>query len=368
MPRHEAGDAAAVAARGGCRTRIRLATIGPVTHASTSKARPLASMLLIAHEQQHTVGEAIAGALAQTYTPLEIVISDDASGDATWDAMQRAVAGYAGPHRVLLNRNPANLGIGVHLSRLVELSHGELLFVTAGDDVSLPGRVARTIAAWEATGRRVDLIASPLIDIDADGRAHGELRPSDLASYAGAADWLARPPYVVGAGQAWTRRLFERFGPLPAGTVAEDLILVFRAIVSGGAITLDEPLVRYRRGGLSGRRRALRPQQVRERLANNARHSLVELPQLLADAERAGVGDQVAAGLQAQLRRERHIAAQIDGRGFGERLRRFVGERELPLALRLRVLMYAAFPQLAAPWFALKRLALRHGGPEAPGA
>ena len=324
-------------------------------------------MLLIAHDQQHTVGEAIAGALAQTYTPLEIVVSDDASSDATWDAIQRAVVGYAGPHRLLLNRNPANLGIGAHLSRLVELSHGELLFVTAGDDISLPGRVARTVAAWEATGRRADLIASPLIDIDAEGRAHGELRPSDLARYAGAADWIARPPYVVGAGQAWTRRLFERFGPLPAGTVAEDLILVFRAIVSGGAITLDEPLVRSRRGGLSGRKRALRPRQVREGLANNARHSLIELPQLLADAERAGVREQVAAALHAQLRRERHVAAQIGGTGLGKRLRRFAAERELPLALRLRVLMYAAFPQLATPWFALKRLALRGNASDAVG-
>ena len=322
-------------------------------------------MLLIAYEQQHTVADAVAGALAQTWTPLEIVISDDASNDGTWAAIERAVAGYGGPHRLLLNRNPANLGIGAHLSRLVELSQGELLFVTAGDDVSLPDRVARTMAAWEAGGRRADLIASPLVDIDDAGIVHGELRPSDLAGYRGAADWIARPPYVVGAGQAWTRRLFERFGPLPAGTVAEDLILTFRAIVSGGAITLDEPLVRYRRGGLSRRRRALAPQQVRERMLKNALHSLVELPQMLADAERAGVLGEVGPLLRSRLHRERHIAAQFDPAGrLAARLRRFAVEHELPLSLRLRVLMYAAFPQLAEPWFALKRLAAPARGAE----
>lgn len=315
-------------------------------------------MLLIAYRQQRTVADAVAGALAQSWTPLEIVISDDASDDGTWVAIERAVAGYDGPHRLVLNRNPVNLGIGAHLSKLVELSRGELLFVTAGDDVSLPERVARTMAAWEATGRRADLIASPLVDVDDAGTVHGELRPSDLAAWRGAADWVARQPYVVGAGQAWTRRLFERFGPLPAGTVAEDLILTFRAIVSGGALTLDEPLVRYRRGGLSRRRRALAPQQVRERMLKNAQHSLAELPQMLADAERAGVLDVVAPLLQARLRRERHIAAQFDDEaGLGARLQRFAGEHELPLALRLRVLMYAAFPAIAAPWFALKRLA-----------
>ena len=316
---------------------------------------PWVSMLLLAWRQEATVGEAIAGALAQTYSPLEIVISDDASPDGTWAAIERAVAGYQGPHRLVLNRNAANLGIGAHLSRLVALSRGELLFITAGDDVSLPMRCERTVAAWLASGKTLDLIAAPLVDIDTQGRAHGEVKPDDLSRWRGAADWAARRPFVVGAGQAFTRRLFERFGPLPAGTVAEDLILVFRAIVSGGAVTLDEPLVRYRRGGLSQRRRALRASDVRERLLRNARHALVELPQLLADAERAGVRGQVAASLERQLARERHVAVQLDAPGAGQQLRRFFTDGAVPLATRLRVLVYAAWPGLLAPLFALKR-------------
>ena len=137
---------------------------------------PWVSMLLLAWRQEDTVGEAIAGALAQTYSPLEIVISYDASPDGTWAAIERAVAGYRGPHRLVLNRNAANLGIGAHLSRLVALSRGELLFITAGDDVSLPMRCERTVAAWLASGRTLDLIAAPLVDIDAHGRAYGEVR------------------------------------------------------------------------------------------------------------------------------------------------------------------------------------------------
>ena len=100
--------------------------------AGTSADAPIASILLIAYNQQATIVEAIAGALAQTYSPLEIVVSDDASSDDTWAHMQHAVAGYAGPHRVVLNRNEHNLGIGAHLSRVVELSRGVLLFVAAG--------------------------------------------------------------------------------------------------------------------------------------------------------------------------------------------------------------------------------------------
>lgn len=323
---------------------------------------PWATMLLIAYRQADTVGAAIAGALAQTWSPLEIIVSDDASPDGTWAAIEQAVAGYTGPHRLVLNRNPTNLGIGAHLSALAARARGELLFVTAGDDVSLPQRVETTMRAWLAHGRRPDLIASALVDIDAAGGEHGRLQPDDLARWRSAADWAARLPYVVGAGQAWTRRLFERFGPLPAGTVAEDLVMVFRAIVSGGALTLDEALVRYRRGGLSHKRRALSAAQVRARLLGNARHSLVELPCLLRDAQTAGVTDAVQAVLAARLARERHIVDQFGPASLAARLRRLFGDRAVPAAMRLRVFVYAACPWLLAPGFALKRWALARRG------
>lgn len=319
-------------------------------------ACPLVSLLLIAFNQQATVGEAIAGALSQTYSPLEVLISDDASSDDTFSAMQAAVAAYRGPHRVLLNRNPSNLGIGAHLSHLVSISHGELLFVAAGDDVSLPQRCERVVAAWLAADKQPDLIASALVDLDADGKTHATITPSDLASYRNAADWIARPPHVVGAAQAWTRRLFDRFGALPGGVVAEDLIMVFRAIVSGGALTLAEPLVRYRRGGLSGRRRAMSAAQVVERWRRNSRHSLVELPLLLEDARLAGQLVAVEAPLRAQLARETLVRNVFSTERRGERARLLLRAGEVPLAQRLRIAVYAVCPALLAPLFAAKRL------------
>ena len=320
------------------------------------------SILLIAYEQQATVAEAIAGALAQTYSPLELVVSDDASRDDTFAAMQAALAGYRGPHRVVLNRNERNLGIGAHLSRAVAMSHGELLFVAAGDDVSLPQRCERVVEAWLASDRRLDLIASALDDVDEHGAVHARIAPSDLSTYRDAADWIARPPFVVGAAQAWTRRVFDRFGALPEGVVAEDLLMVFRAIVSGGAATLAEPLVRYRRGGISRRRRAMRARDVVERLLRNNRHSLVELPQLLADARVAGQLPAVEAPLQRQLAREVFIRELFAATTLARRLRVVARASAVPLGPRLRFATYAVCPALLAPLFALKRLAARRAG------
>ncbi len=313
-------------------------------------------MLVLAYEQAATIGAAIQAALAQTHAPLEIVISDDASTDGTWAAIERAVAGYAGPHRLVLNRNPVNLGIGAHINKMVALSHGELLFIAAGDDISLPQRCERVVDAWLAVGRRPDLISSALIDLDETGRTHAAITPTDLSTYRDAADWLARPPHVVGAAQAWTRRVFDRFGPLPHGSVAEDWLMVFRAIVSGGAITLPEPLVQYRRGGISRRRRNLHARDVVERLLKNNRHALVELPQLLADATRAGQLAAVKDALSLQLEREVFVRDAFGAATLVQRWRAFTAARRVPLALRSRLLVYAACPALLAPFFALKRL------------
>ena len=327
--------------------------------AQATSSGPLVSLLLIAYRQASTVGTAVEAALAQTYSPLEIVISDDASDDDTWASIQAAVQGYSGPHRIILNRNAHNLGIGAHLSHLVELSRGELLFVAAGDDASLPHRCERVVQAWVAAQRKPDVIASALIDTDASGQGHSTIQPSDLSRYRNAADWLANPPFVVGAAQAWTRRLFDKFGPLPQGVVAEDLIMVFRAIVSGGAITLDEPLVRYRRGGISRRRRAMHADDVVERLLKNNRHALVELPQLLADARTAGQLNAVQSSLEARLERERFIERLFAARNLGQQLQQTLRSPGIAWSLRLRMLSYAAFPWVYAPFFWLKRALAR---------
>ena len=323
--------------------------------------RPPVTMLVLAYQQADTIDAAIRGALAQTHSPLEIVISDDASTDATWAAIERAVAGYAGPHRLVLNRNPINLGIGAHIDRMVALSHGELLFIAAGDDISLPRRCARVVDAWLAADRRPDLISTHLLDLDEHGEVHATITPTDLSTYRNAADWLARPPHVIGAAQAWTRRVFDRFGPLPPGSVAEDMLMTFRAVLSGGAITLAEPLVLYRRGGISRRRRNLHARDVVERLLKNNRHALVELPQLLADAALAGQLPAVDRELSRALTRERFVRDLFGAPGLPGRLKVLLAARPVPWRVRLRLFVYAACPALLAPWFALKRRFGRRG-------
>ena len=317
------------------------------------------SVLFVCFNQQDTVAAALQSILDQDWCNLEIVVSDDASTDGTFAVIEALLQGYRGPHRLVVNRNVTNLGVGGNINQAVSLSHGDLLVIAAGDDVSLPQRCAHLAEAWEHSGRRLDLIASPLIDMDAHGGLHGVIRPARLQDLSTPDLWLTRRPHVVGAAQAWTRRAYEHFGPLPKGVVAEDLIMVFRAVCLGGALTLDKPLVQYRRGGLSGRVRSLSAADVTRRLLSNNRHALVESQVLCADADKAGCSTAVRSWFARELGRERFIHDLFANESWRVRLQLAMQSREPDWTQRLRLFVYAACPQLLAPFFALKRAVYR---------
>lgn len=309
-------------------------------------AHPRVSVVLLAYNQAHMVRRAVRSVLAQECEPLEIVLSDDASSDDTYAQLQAEAAAYCGPHQVSVRRNDRNVGIGEHYNRLLAATHGELIVTAAGDDISEPGRIARLIEAWDATGQRADLVASHVIDLDHEGVTHEVIKVDDLSVYRGIDDWLRRRPYIIGAGHAFTRRMMERFGPMNPGVFYEDQIMVFRAIVSGGAITVDAPLVQYRRGGTS---RLPEFESVEHMRSWNERQNgrmLAEMQQLLADAEVVGREPAVRALLEAPLKRSVYLSKLRWAVTSEQRWAAFHEAAPLPLWWRLRKLLHVSFPRL----------------------
>ncbi|MEW9585582.1 glycosyltransferase family 2 protein [Paraburkholderia sp. DGU8] len=330
--------------------------------AASSAGRPLVTLLLIAYNQADQIGDAVRSALAQTYQPLEIIISDDASTDATFAAIEAALAGYNGPHRVIARRNTANLGISAHLSHIAQMAQGELLFVAAGDDMSAPTRCERVVELWLARERRPDLIATDLADMDEAGHVHERLSPTELDAYRTFDDWLANRPWLIGAAHTWSRRLFERFGPMLPGAAAEDQIMVLRAILSGGAVSLREPLVRYRRGGLSRKRRYRSVDELIARMRQSNRYGLAELAQLQRDAEIGGIGERMRAAMAPKLAREQFIHAMFEAGSVGQRIGLVTHGAGVKLGLRLRMFLYASCPAVYAPGIWLKRVIRKDRG------
>src|SRR5437879_13915559 len=89
--------------------------------------KPLLTLGVIAYNQEEFIENAVLGAFAQTYTPVEIILSDDCSSDGTFDVLQTMVAAYTGPHRIIMNRTECNRGVGGYVNRLFQLSVVELM-------------------------------------------------------------------------------------------------------------------------------------------------------------------------------------------------------------------------------------------------
>lgn len=217
--------------------------------------RPLVTFALFAYRQAHCIEAALQGAFAQTYSPLEIILSDDGSDDATYALMERAAAQYTGPHRIVLNRNPRNLGIGEHVNTVARLAGGELLVFAAGDDVSVPQRVEIIVERWLAEGRPEALICSDFLSVDAAGRELCIASPAPPGPFL--LEKMSRGDIgVKGATAAATMRLFRSFPPIDPAVRCEDRVLPFRALLLGGrVIFIAQQLVRYcTEGGISERK------------------------------------------------------------------------------------------------------------------
>jgi hypothetical protein len=146
----------------------------------------------------------------------------------------------------------------------------------------------------------------------------------------------------VGAAHAFTKRLFERFGPLDERITYEDQIITFRALLGGGAVTIDAPLVDYRRGGVSAR--AQSPQDRRARAAMLNMRQLVENAQLLHDAGTAGVLEVVGETLRKEQRRLHYFERLLNAPDRAARWRIFTGAHEVPWNWRWRKFWFCVAP------------------------
>ena len=265
--------------------------------------RPLVTFAVLAYQQEELVRQAIEAAFAQTYSPLEIILSDDGSGDRTFEVIERMAAAYDGPHSVRVNRNRENLGLIGHVNAIFKMARGEIVLLAAGDDVSLPERTERVVSAF-GEGADVMLVHTPVERIDAVGTMlglwHAPMRgkPDDIGSLA-----LSLGLHL-GASAGYRKVVFDRFGPIVQRAAYEDLVLGFRARLLGRLVGLDLPLVRYRVDtGMTKKDKPLEKRVRTQRRVRALEMMRAVFRQRMADLESVGERDlAVLSEMEARLR------------------------------------------------------------------
>lgn len=257
----------------------------------TKNDRPLITLALFAYNQERFIREALAGVFAQTYSPLQIILSDDHSSDATYAIMEKEASLYSGANKILLNRNTENLGIGRHVNKVMALAEGELVVGAAGDDVSFPNRVERIFQKWTQLDKGAVSIHSSVIRIGINGEAFGSFKTLEH-DHISPVDVIMNN-VIIGASHAWSKKLFTVFGDLDKTIVQEDRAIGFRASLLDGVHFIDEPLVKYRLGGITTKE--FKPSNVDDLLfaesSLRASRGYIEAMQGLRDIQKIGCAD-----------------------------------------------------------------------------
>lgn len=192
----------------------------------------------------------------------ELVVSDDASSDATLDVLR-----CLGDSRVRILQNADRVGYIKNFERAVRECRGDSIFFSDQDDVWLPGKVKAMLVSLERSACVVSDARVVTEDLHLIDASYFKLRR--VRSFSPLAI-LWRPP-IVGATMACRRDFLERLLPFP-DQVPHDFWITFNAALSRQLDVLPEPLILYRRHGAvaslsaSGSRRSML-RVARERIA-----------------------------------------------------------------------------------------------------
>jgi glycosyltransferase involved in cell wall biosynthesis len=179
--------------------------------------QPRISIVVPAYNHERFVGEALDSASRQTVAPLEIVVVDDGSNDATAAVAEQR--GQSDPRiRVVRQRNR---GSHAAINRGIAESAGDWIAILNSDDRFAPDRLERLIGFC---GDRFDFAVSDVRLIDAlgaplDDPAHWwNAKVNDFRARAremGPVEGLLYGNYTVSTSNFFLRRaLYDAIGPL----------------------------------------------------------------------------------------------------------------------------------------------------------
>lgn len=221
-------------------------------------ADPLVTVMVVNHDYERFVGEAIESALAQTYPRVQVLVVDDGSTDGS-----RAVVEAFGDRVDALFK--PNGGQGSAVNAGMERVRGDVVITLDSDDLLGPTVVEKVVAAFRRDPAAVR--AHWRLDVvDADGRSTGRVMPpwnwelpeGDLRPH-----YLRHRSYVwpPTSGNAWSTAALRRVLPMPEGLFHHsiDRYLSDTVTVLGTLVRVDEIGGAYRVHGSNNYAKAGRP-------------------------------------------------------------------------------------------------------------
>lgn len=200
---------------------------------------PLVSVVIPSFNAAATLERAIQSVRQQTYRPLEIVVVDDGSADATAELLDR-LAGLD----LIVVRNPKPSGASNARNQGVLRATGELVAFLDADDEWFPNKLALQVPALLANPAATFAACGGSV-IDLDGRYAPDQYPG-VRKASGPDAWrtILRANFIATPSVlAWRRALIDA-GLFDVNLrVAEDQDMWIKLAVAGELVYLDRPLI-----------------------------------------------------------------------------------------------------------------------------
>lgn len=199
---------------------------------------PAVSVLMAFHRVTPFLRPAVRSVLDQSLRDLELVLVDNGTGQGL------AALGEEGADpRIRLIRHETNLGITAAHNAAVAASRGEFIALLDYDDLALPTRLEKQLAALRADPR-LGLVGCHALSIDATGAVTGP-----QFTLAGAEEQKIFSAYTMPAvtpGYTGRREVFARWPYRAEFPFAGDYDLLARAAEHWTVRALPEVLLHYR--------------------------------------------------------------------------------------------------------------------------
>nr|BAG11528.1 putative glycosyltransferase [Mycobacterium intracellulare] len=204
---------------------------------------PKVSVVSVSYNHEAFIRETLDGIVAQkTDFPVEVIIADDASTDATPAIIRDYADRYPHLFRPILRSE--NVGIHANVSAALSATRGEYLAICEGDDYwTDPMKLSKQVAFLDEHPE-ISVCFHPVQVLWTDGRKGSEFPPAgwrhDLTI-----DALIRRNFIQTNSVLYRRQ--ARYDDIPPDVMPMDWYLHVRHAASGGIAMLAETMAVYRR-------------------------------------------------------------------------------------------------------------------------
>ena len=144
-------------------------------HPNTSKDHPMVSIALCTYNGELYLREQLDSLISQTYPNIEILVSDDASGDNTLAILRE----YAQKHsQIRIVENEVNIGYNKNFEKAISLCSGPIIATSDQDDRWEAGKIETMMDQWPTGAQFVYSLSGSFT-----GKDFGNRKPPPVTLY-----------------------------------------------------------------------------------------------------------------------------------------------------------------------------------------